>query len=144
MDMSFFKISKKSCLFINENDIFLFLYVDDILFAYRENRKNEMKSYKKRLCETYEIKKLKMNFFLKMRIFRNFNHDILCLMQNVYMSKLRKKYNINSNIKTFKMPLSYIEKLILFFEKIDETIIHDYKKNRINLLFNNYDLTRCD
>ncbi len=42
-------ISEKSCLFINEDDIIMFFYVNDIVFAYRTNRKRVAESYIARL-----------------------------------------------------------------------------------------------
>ena len=67
-----------------------------------------------------------MKFFLKIKIIRNFNQSTVVIMQNVYMKKLIKKYNIDVVIKTSFSSLS--NNLIKYENEIDFARLHIYKK----------------
>ena len=111
-------IFEKFCLFINEDEIFFFFYVDDIIFAYRKEKTKKINFFIERLTNRYELKVLKlMTFFLEIRVIQS--KDIVSLVQNDYLNKLAKIYQINISIKSSIISLS-----------IDELIIHENEKNK--------------
>jgi hypothetical protein len=72
-------ISEKSCLFIS-NEILMFFYVNDIMFAYRTNRKRVAETYIDRLKDIFEMRDMKsVKFFLEMRVIHDSN-DIVHLV----------------------------------------------------------------
>ena len=127
IEFELYQIFEKSCFFINNDEIILFFYVDDIVIAYRANRANQMHNHVKHFKNVFEIKNLeKMKFFLKIKIIRNFDQNTVVIVQNVYMKKLIKKYNIDVVIKTSFSPL--LNDLIKYKNKIDFARFHIYKK----------------
>jgi hypothetical protein len=86
-------ISEKSCLFINQNDIFMFFYVDDIVFAYRVDREQVVQNYVDQIKRMFEIKDMRsLKFFLEMRVIQNINFinekiSSIYLMQDAYIDK---------------------------------------------------------
>ena len=122
-----YQIFEKSCFFINNDEIILFFYVDDIVIVYRANRVNQMHIYVKCFKNAFEIRNFeKMKFFLKIRIIRNFDQSTVAIVQNAYMKKLIKKYNIDIVIKTLFSPL--LNDLIKYKNEIDFARLHIYRK----------------
>ena len=122
-----YQIFEKSCFFINNDEIIFFFYVNDIVIAYRANWANQMHDYVKRFKNVFEIKNLeRMKFFLKIKIIRNFNQNTVAIMQNVYMKKLIKKYNIDVVIKILFSSL--LNNLIKYKSEIDFAWLHIYRK----------------
>ena len=127
IELELYQIFEKSCFFINNDEIIFFFYVDDIVIAYKANRANQMHEYVKRLKNIFEIKNFeKMKFFLKIKIIKNFDQNTVVIMQNVYMKKLIKKYNIDVVIKTsFSLLLN---NLIKYKSEIDFVRLYIYRK----------------
>ncbi len=87
------------CLFSNDNEILMFFYVNDIVFAFTASRKKNAKNLLERLKNIFDIKHLNsLNFFFDVRILQKF--DTIWLIQNFYMNKLIKNYVINIEYKT--------------------------------------------
>ena len=86
-----------------------------------------MHIYVKRFKNVFEIKNFeKMKFFLKIKIIRNFDQSTIVIMQNAYMKKLIKKYNIDVIIKTSFSSLS--NDLIKYKNEVDFVRFHIYRK----------------
>jgi hypothetical protein len=69
IQLRLFFISEKLCLFINRNEIFMFFYVDDIVFAYKIDRKHAAELLINKLKDIFEMRNLNiLKFFLKMRV----------------------------------------------------------------------------
>jgi hypothetical protein len=69
LDMKLQSISEKSCLFINKNEIFMFFYVDDIVFAYKIDRQQTAELLISKLKDIFEMRNLDiLKFFLRMRV----------------------------------------------------------------------------
>jgi hypothetical protein len=119
-------ISERSCLFINEDGIIMFFYVNDIVFAYRTNRKQIAESYIARLKDMFEMRDMRsIKFFLEIRVIQTI--DSIYLMQDIYIDKLVKDYKININSKASHISLS-IEDIESFDEDVDLNRMHEYRK----------------
>jgi hypothetical protein len=87
------------CLFSNDNEILMFFYVNDIVFAFTASREKNAENLIRRLKDIFDMRDLdSLNFFLDVRILQQF--DTIWLIQNFYMNKLIKNYVINIEYKT--------------------------------------------
>jgi hypothetical protein len=87
------------CLFSNDNEILMFFYMNDIVFAFIISREKDVKNLIRRLKDIFDMKNLNLiNFFLDVRILQKF--DTIWLIQNFYINKLIKNYIINIKYKT--------------------------------------------
>jgi hypothetical protein len=87
-------ISDEFCLFFDDNEILMFFYVNDIVFAFTASRKKNAKNLIRRLKNIFDMKNLNsLNFFLDVRVLQKL--DTIWLIQNFYMNKLIKNYVIN-------------------------------------------------
>ncbi len=125
LEMRLQSISEESCLFINKDEIFMFFYVDDIVFAYRVDRQQATELLISNLKCIFEMRNLDiLKFFLRMRVIQK--SEMIFLVQDVYAEKLIKKYAISINQKTF-ISLSY-QSLISFEENVDSDRVHVYRQ----------------
>jgi hypothetical protein len=93
------------CLSSNDNEILMFFYVNDIVFAFTASREKDAENLIRRLKDIFDMKNLNsLNFFLDIQILQKF--DTIWLIQNFYMNKLIKNYVINIKYKTTTL-LSY-------------------------------------
>jgi hypothetical protein len=77
------------CLFLNDKEILMFFYVNDIVFAFTTSRKKDADNLIRRLKNIFDMRNLdSLNFFLDVRILQKF--DTIWLIQNFYMNKLVK------------------------------------------------------
>ncbi len=103
------------CLFSNDNEILMFFYVNDIVFAFTASRKKDAENLIRRLKDIFDIRNLNsLNFFLDVRIVRKL--DTIWLIQNFYMNKLIKNYVINIEYKattllSYQSLMSYIDEM---------------------------------
>jgi hypothetical protein len=118
-------IFEESCLFIADN-VIMFFYVNDIVFAYRTNRKRVAESYIARLKSMFEMRDMKsIKFFLEIRVIQTI--DSIYLVQDTYIDKLVKNYKININSKASFTSLS-IEDIESFKRDVDLNRMHEYHK----------------
>jgi hypothetical protein len=93
------------CLFSNDNEILMFFYVNDIVFAFIASREKNAENLIRRLKNIFDMRDLdSLNFFLDVRILQKL--DTIWLIQNFYMNKLIKNYVINIKYKAITF-LSY-------------------------------------
>ncbi len=82
---------EESCLFINRDGIFMFFYVNDIVFAFRTDRENETNQLIDQLKGMFEFRDLRhLQYFLRVRVIQDRQTEIVHLVQDVYMKKLMK------------------------------------------------------
>ncbi len=87
-------ISDEFCLFSNDNEILMFFYVNDIVFAFTASREKDAENLIHRLKDIFDMRNLNsLNFFFDVRILQKL--DMIWLIQNFYMNKLIKNYVIN-------------------------------------------------
>jgi hypothetical protein len=81
------------CLFSNDNEILMFFYVNDIVFAFTTSREKNAENLIRRLKDIFDMRNLNsLNFFLDVRILQKLY--TIWLIQNVYINKLIKIYVI--------------------------------------------------
>ncbi len=106
LEMRLRSISRESCLFMM-NEIFMFFYVDDIVFAYKVDRQHAAELLISKLKDIFEMKNLDtLKFFLRMRVIQR--SDVIYLVQDAYAEKLIKKYEISINQKTSSISLCHV------------------------------------
>jgi hypothetical protein len=113
------------CLFSNDNEILMFFYVNDIVFAFTTLRKKDAENLIRRLKNIFDMRDLdSLNLFLDVRILQKF--DTIWLIQNFYMNKLVKDYVINIEYKATTL-LSY-QSLILYIDEMNQEKVHVYRQ----------------
>jgi hypothetical protein len=113
------------CLFSNNNEILMFFYVNDIVFAFTASRKKDAKNLIRRLKDIFDMRNLdSLNFFLDMRILQK--SESIWLIQNFYMNKLIKNYVINIEYKTTTF-LSY-QSLMSYIDEMNQEKVHVYRQ----------------
>ncbi len=134
IQLRLFFISEKSCLFINRNEIFMFFYVDDIVFAYRVDREHAAELLISKLKDIFEMRNLDtLKFFLKMRVIQQ--SDEIYLMQDAYVEKLIKEYEIFITERmTSSISLLY-QFLISYDENVDSDRVHVYKQKMKSICY---------
>ncbi len=104
----------------------MFFYVNDIVFAYRSNRKRVAEAYIDRLKSIFEMRNMShVKFFLRIRIIQTI--ESIYLVQDTYIDKLVKNYKININSKASFTSLS-IEDIESFDEDVESNHMHEYRK----------------
>jgi hypothetical protein len=119
-------------LFSNDNEILMFFYMNDIVFAFIASRKKNAKNLIRRLKDIFDIKNLdSLNFFLDVRILQKL--DIIWLIQNFYMNKLIKDYVINIKYKATTF-LSY-QSLMSYIDKMNQEKVHVYRQKMKSICY---------
>jgi hypothetical protein len=135
LEMRLRSISRESCLFIDRDEIFMFFYVNDIVFAYRVDRKHAAELLIIKLKDIFEMRDLDiLKFFLDVWIIQDRETKIVCLMQDVYAEKMIKEYEISINQKTSSISLSY-QSVISYESEIDSDRIHVYKQKMRSICY---------
>ncbi len=143
-------ISDEFCLFSNDNEILMFFYVNDIVFAFTASRKKNAENLIHRLKDIFDMRNLdSLNFFLDVRILQKF--DTIWLIQNFYMNKLIKNYVINTEYKA--TTLLFYQSLMSYIDDVNQERIHIYRQKvesicyfiiitRSNIIKTAFELTR--
>jgi hypothetical protein len=107
----------------------MFFYVNDIMFVYRKNRKQIDETYIDRLKEIFEMRDMKsMKFFLDVRVIHDLNVETIYSMQDIYIDKLIKNYQININFKASSISLSVRFITESYQEDVNLARMHEYRK----------------
>ncbi len=113
------------CLFSNDNEILMFFYVNDIVFAFIASRKKDAKNLIRRLKDIFHMRNLNSsNFFLDVRILQKL--DTIWLISNFYMNKLIKDYVINIEYKT--TTLLFYQSLMSYIDDVNQEKVHTYRQ----------------
>jgi hypothetical protein len=106
----------------------MFFYVDDIVFAYRTDRKRAAEAYIDRLKGIFEMRDMgPVKFFLGVRVIQDLRAGTVNLVQDTYIDKLVKDYKINTNSKAPLTPLP-IGGIESFDGDVDPNRMHEYRK----------------
>jgi hypothetical protein len=111
------------CLFFDDNEILMFFYMNDIVFAFTAFRKKDGKNLIRRLKDIFDMRDLdSLNYFLEVWILQKL--DMIWLIQIFYMNKLIKNYVINIKYKA-TMLLSY-QSLMSYIDEMNQDKVHVY------------------
>jgi hypothetical protein len=131
LEMRLRSIFEESCLFMT-NEIFMFFYVDYIVFAYKVDREHAAKLLISKLKDIFEMRDLDtLKLFLRVRVIQQL--EMIYLVQDVYAEKLIKKYEIFTNQKIFTS-LSY-QSLISYSKDVDSDRIHEYRQKMRSICY---------
>jgi hypothetical protein len=120
------------CLFSNDNEILMFFYVNDIVFAFTASRKKNAENLIRRLKDIFDMRNLdSLNFFLDVRILQKL--DTIWLIQNFYMNKLIKNYVINIKYKATTL-LSY-QSLMSYIDEMNQEKVHVYRQKMKSICY---------
>jgi hypothetical protein len=118
-------ISGESCLFIDENGVFMFFYVNDVIFVYRVDRQKTTDDLIARLNKMFEFRDLEeIKHFLGIRVI--IKDREIYLIQDAYVDKLTKKYEISES--KMQTSLSSSCSLTKFDEEVDHQRMHEYRQ----------------
>ncbi len=118
-------IFDECCLFSNDNEILMFFYVNDIVFAFTASRKKDAENLIRRLKDIFDMRDLdSLNFFLDVRILQKF--DTIWLIQNFYINKLIKNYIIN--IKYKATTFLFYQSLMSYIDDVNKERVHIYRQ----------------
>ena len=146
LDMKLFQIFDESCLYTNENDVFLWFYVDDIVIVYCPDMKYHMKQLTVHLMKTYKIRDLdKLKWFLEVRII--YQSEKIYLMSDSYIDKIAKEYEIATSLNTIKK-LSKTSLSVLFIlqqydGELDYDRLHEFRRKMKFICYSTV-MTRLD
>ncbi len=120
------------CLFWNDNEILMFFYMNDIVFAFTASREKNAKNLIRRLKNLFDMRNLdSLNFFFDVRILQKF--DTIWLIQNFHMNKLIKKYVINIEYKATTF-LSY-QSLMSYIDEMNQEKVHVYRQKMKSICY---------
>jgi phosphopantetheine adenylyltransferase len=109
-------IFNKFRLFLNDNEILMFFYVNNIVFSFTTSREKNAENLIRQLKNIFDIQDWNsIHIFLHVRILQKL--DTIWLMQNFYMNKLINNYVKNIKYKTTTF-LSY-QLLMLYIDKMN-------------------------
>jgi hypothetical protein len=89
------QVKEESCLFTNDDGIFLLFYVDDILMVSRKDRASQALRIRNALLARYELKELgELKWYLGIRIIRDRTQGKLWMCQDSYIEKIAHRYHL--------------------------------------------------
>ncbi len=104
------------------------------MLAYRTNRKRVAETYIDRLKRIFEMRDMRqMKFFLEIRIIHTI--ESIYLMQDIYIDKLIKDYQININFKASFISLSMKFVTESYHEDVDQSRMHEYRKKMRSICY---------
>jgi hypothetical protein len=143
LELELKQVFEESCLFTNEDEIILFFYVDDIVMTYRVDKEEEIEVYVLRFKKMFEIRDMSaLTYFLGMRIIQDNETGTIHLIQDAYMDKLIKKYEVDDELKKSETSLN-LEELKSYEGEIDSARMHLYRKKMRSICYSAI-MTRSD
>jgi len=89
------QVKEESCLFTNDDGIFLLFYVDDILMVSRKDCETQALRIRNALLARYELKDLgELKWYLGIRIIRDRARGKLWMCQDSYLEKIVHRYHL--------------------------------------------------
>ena len=114
--LSFQEIFQEPCV-VQKNGIISFLYVNDIVFAYKKDQKDKIDQIVKLLWRTITIKKInELKWFLGFHIVWNQIKWTILLLQKAYITKICHKFDTKLTGQLLIIPID-IAKLLPFSNK---------------------------
>ena len=127
---------EEPCLFYNEDrTIFLLFYVDDIIQMYRKEQEQEANELMKQIGEIYELEdRGEVQWFLGVRVIRDRVNRTITLIQDTYIDKIAKRFNLHETGSFPKTPLPS-EELEKYDGEATKREIKDYQERVGSVLY---------
>jgi hypothetical protein len=111
-----------------KDGIFMFFYVDNVVFAFRADREHETNQLIDHLKKMFEFRDMRhLQYFLKVRVIQDRQAGIVHLVQDAYMEKLIKDYEMVLTNQKITTPLSY-QSLTPYSGDVDQSSVHLYRQ----------------
>jgi hypothetical protein len=115
----------------------MFFYVNDVIFAYKVDRQKTADQLIARFNKMFEFRDLKeIKHFLEIRIIIQDENDdrAVYLVQNAYVDKLMKEYEIRESAKV-QISFSSSSTLAKYDEEIDQQRMHEYRQKMNSICY---------
>jgi hypothetical protein len=133
-DLDLHEISGEPCLFINEDGIIIFFYVDNIVLLCRPENLSKLHELRKALIQRYEMRDLdELSWFLGIRIIRDRSQKKLWLYQDSYIKKITATFHLEDR-KPPATPIT-VEELIPNNKQATPQEIYLYQRKVGSLLY---------
>ena len=110
IELGLYQIPGELCLFTDHAGILLFFYVDDLVVIFRVDRERDAERLITKLKGFFKFTNQgRLGFFLGVRCIQNYDAGTMTLVQDAFIIKLVKKYDIDITSKPPKTPLPAIE-----------------------------------
>lgn len=94
LDIGLYQVPGQPCVYTDFNGIIIFFFVDDLVFIFPENRRDDTLKMLKKLTERFEFRILgEIEWFLGVKISRNRINKTLRLSQQSYIEKTCREYD---------------------------------------------------
>ncbi|KAI1006050.1 hypothetical protein K3495_g2173 [Podosphaera aphanis] len=96
--LNFKSASDEQCLWIQENGVLLFFYVDDSILAFDKKNEAQALEIQDKLCKLFPMKKLgEAKSFVGIQIIRNREKRKMWLVQEKYIDQISKTFKIKES-----------------------------------------------
>ncbi|KAI0993915.1 hypothetical protein K3495_g14269, partial [Podosphaera aphanis] len=96
--LNFRSTNEEQCLWVHENGIILFFYVDDSILAFNKKYENEALEIQEKLSNLFPIKKLgEAESFIGIKIIRDREKRKMWLVQEGYIDKIKKSFHLTNS-----------------------------------------------
>jgi Reverse transcriptase (RNA-dependent DNA polymerase) len=128
------EVAGEPCLFINDDGVLVFFYVDDIVLLCRSGALPQLHKLRRALMQRYEMRDLgKLSWFFGIRVIRDRGQRTLWLCQNSYIRKIATTFHLTDR-KPPATPLA-IEELTPNTEQATAQEIYLYQRKLGSLLY---------
>lgn len=111
-DLGMRPVPECACLFQNDK-LILFFYVDDIVILFHPSNESFYDEFIRKLMERVELRSIgDLQWFLGIRILRDWDQHKIWLCQDTYLEKIALKYNLQD--RKSKVPLSPLLDLVKY------------------------------
>jgi hypothetical protein len=128
------EVSEQSCLFMSDDGILVFFYVDDIVLLCSPEKLPQLHKLREALMKKYEMRDLgELTWFLGIRIIRDRQQKKLWLCQDSYIKKIANTFHLQDS----KPPVTPMvtEELVPNHEKATPQEIYLYQRKVGSLLY---------
>jgi len=127
---------EEPCLFYNnDRSIFILFYVDDILLMFKKAQEQEAMELIEQLSEMYELdERGEVEWFLGVRVIRDRSNRTITLIQDNYIDKIAKRFDLHNTGRFPKVPL-LSEELEKYEGEASKREIKDYQERVGSILY---------
>ena len=133
-DLKLREVLEQPCLFVNDDGIIIFFYVDDIILLCRPEKLPQLRELRAALMPRYEMRDLgELTWFLGIRVIRDRSQRKLWLCQDSYIKKIAASFHLTDR-KPSATPM-ITEELVPNSEQATPQEIYLYQRKVGSLLY---------